>query len=381
MTINYNLTSAERKPLVTAASEILETKAAYLGVKGGFGYQIGEYHIDKNGVLTGADNRKLVNALQNLGLTPETTDYDAAEEAAETDETAPQEAETETVDVQPTMEAETETDAPQRQGILDIIVDELNANAEDGTHWERLHTTPQMECGDGRWRNLDGKFAKTTENEAVDSTTIEMPLGDFTPAKIENLRRMVEAKTNLLKTAMGAEELPIQVIEDRICFPWFNRILDGAEFEAYATFISQLCATALKKTRVTASARDIEGSEKYAMRCFMLSIGMIGPQYQNSRRTILAKFEGDSSWKYGKPEKTAAADEGGGEVPEEITAADDNNGDVPEEITAADDNSGETPEVTALAIRPKRATPFERTRNAVYATGNKWAIENFNATH
>lgn len=26
-------------------------------------------------------------------------------------------------------------------------------------------------------------------------------------------------------------------------------------------------------------------------------------------------------------------------------------------------------------------SPYERTRNAVYATGNKWAIENFNATH
>lgn len=26
-------------------------------------------------------------------------------------------------------------------------------------------------------------------------------------------------------------------------------------------------------------------------------------------------------------------------------------------------------------------TPHERTRRAVYATGNKWAIENFNATH
>lgn len=26
-------------------------------------------------------------------------------------------------------------------------------------------------------------------------------------------------------------------------------------------------------------------------------------------------------------------------------------------------------------------TPFERTRASVYATGNKWAIENFNATH
>ena len=27
------------------------------------------------------------------------------------------------------------------------------------------------------------------------------------------------------------------------------------------------------------------------------------------------------------------------------------------------------------------ASPYERTRNAVYATGNRWAIENFNATH
>lgn len=26
-------------------------------------------------------------------------------------------------------------------------------------------------------------------------------------------------------------------------------------------------------------------------------------------------------------------------------------------------------------------TPYERTRRAVYATGNRWAIENFEATH
>ena len=26
-------------------------------------------------------------------------------------------------------------------------------------------------------------------------------------------------------------------------------------------------------------------------------------------------------------------------------------------------------------------TPYEATRNSVYATGNKWAIENFNNTH
>lgn len=30
---------------------------------------------------------------------------------------------------------------------------------------------------------------------------------------------------------------------------------------------------------------------------------------------------------------------------------------------------------------PRREGPAELTRRAVYATGNKWAIENFKATH
>ena len=36
----------------------------------------------------------------------------------------------------------------------------------------------------------------------------------------------------------------------------------------------------------------------------------------------------------------------------------------------------------ALAAMPRRREgPAERTRRAVLATGNKWAIENFNVTH
>lgn len=36
-------------------------------------------------------------------------------------------------------------------------------------------------------------------------------------------------------------------------------------------------------------------------------------------------------------------------------------------------------EVKRSGTRP--LTPYERCRNVVYATGNRWAIENFNATH
>ena len=37
------------------------------------------------------------------------------------------------------------------------------------------------------------------------------------------------------------------------------------------------------------------------------------------------------------------------------------------------------PKQEKVYIRP--LSPYERTRNAVYATGNRWAIENFKATH
>lgn len=35
----------------------------------------------------------------------------------------------------------------------------------------------------------------------------------------------------------------------------------------------------------------------------------------------------------------------------------------------------------ALTAIPRQIGPAERTRRAVYATGNKWATENFDATH
>lgn len=37
--------------------------------------------------------------------------------------------------------------------------------------------------------------------------------------------------------------------------------------------------------------------------------------------------------------------------------------------------------VKSLEPTERKQTLYERTKAAVYATGNKWAIENFNATH
>ena len=63
MQINYNVTGTKRKSLVSAISQELNAPTKYLGAPT-FAYEVGGYHIDKNGILRGTDNPGLVADLQ-----------------------------------------------------------------------------------------------------------------------------------------------------------------------------------------------------------------------------------------------------------------------------------------------------------------------------
>jgi hypothetical protein len=65
MKLNYNVTGIERKALVGAISLELNAPTTYLGAPT-FTYEVGGYHIDKNGMLEGEDNHGLVADLQGL---------------------------------------------------------------------------------------------------------------------------------------------------------------------------------------------------------------------------------------------------------------------------------------------------------------------------
>ena len=58
-----------RKALVKALAEILETKPTYLGMPSA-AYQIGDYHLAKDGELTGPELFGLLTALAERGFTP-----------------------------------------------------------------------------------------------------------------------------------------------------------------------------------------------------------------------------------------------------------------------------------------------------------------------
>jgi len=227
---------------------------------------------------------------------------------------------------------------PKRRGIMDCLVDALNEDAGDGEKWERLHRQPTIIDNSGREHNLDGTFAAQTEFPTApefDQVVIEMPLTGFTPAALDNLCKMVTAKEELIKLAIGADALPIQVLEDRIAFPWL-RTADPELVDALATFIAALCKTAREKKRVTATQQPTGVNDRYRFRCFMLHIGMIGPEYAAARTKLLKPLSGNSGWLNGPPNQEAGIRNQEAGIAEEPAAETETAGDTPGDDETAD---------------------------------------------
>ena len=209
MEINYNVTGPDRKRLVQAIAEILESDAKYLGVPS-CAYQVDAFTISKDGILSFDDSSKgeqLIERLCEMGF-----------------------------------EAEIE--------------------------------------------------------EVTDGLCIELPLKDTTEAAIDNLRRMVDSKATLIKKALGADNLEIEVTDERIRFPWFDRIPEPEVVNAAAHFIGKMLAAAKSQKRVTAKEKETD-NEKYAFRCFLLRLGFIGEEFKETRRTLLQNLTGSAAFRTG----------------------------------------------------------------------------------
>jgi hypothetical protein len=145
-----------------------------------------------------------------------------------------------------------------------------------------------------------------TADEEPDSLVVSLPLDGFTASSLDNLRKLVDSKQGLIKKALGAENLPIEVTEERVSFPWFSGTFDPDTTQAYIQFIVSLCAMAKEAKRVTATEKPID-NEKYAFRCFLLRLGFIGNEYKAHRKILLKNLTGSSAFKAGA-RKEAATD-------------------------------------------------------------------------
>ena len=200
---------------------------------------MGGYHIDKTGMVTGEDNLDLEDALRRLGFDTEEREYDEPD-------------------------------------TYESGLGELSA-----------------------WEYPEGPgMVPAQEDRTPVELAIDVPLDGFTPESLSNLTKMVAAKEALLKAALGAEDLPIQVTEDTIRFPWFT-LDDPSDAACCTQFVEALCRTAKQKKRVTARDRGLTDNPRYAMRYWLLSLGLTCGEYAGVRKLLLSKLPGNSAFKSG----------------------------------------------------------------------------------
>lgn len=213
MTINYNVTGADRKRLVSAISEITNSPVSYKGAPT-FAYEVGGYHIDKNGTVS----------------------FDGL------------------------------TDSGEIERLIEALCE---------------------------------KGFKAEAQEVTDGLCIELPLKDLSETAVENLRKLTDSKAALIKKALGADRLDIELTDDTIRFPWFDRIPEPEVISAAAHLIGKLLVAAKAQKRVTAKEKETD-NEKYAFRCFLLRLGFIGTEYKEERKILLKNLSGSSAFKTGQ---------------------------------------------------------------------------------
>ena len=258
-----------RKPFVKAISEILEARPKYLGMPSA-AYEIDVFTVTKEGNIE-LDERTDSELVENLIDRLAERGYEA-EPVEGWDEDNEQPTDEQPAPVQPAKEAE----------------------AAEETETANTQPTDEQPIDDA------------DEDIAM---TISMPRGSMTDVGLENLKRLVWAKGELLRQAFNTISTDIEVTDEAISFPWFGK-LEPEELKYAAQFISGLCKFANDSKRITSKPHS-EGNPKFAMRVWAIRMGFSGAEHKELRKFLLRNLPGDAAFRFGRSAaQENAADEG-----------------------------------------------------------------------
>ena len=139
-----------------------------------------------------------------------------------------------------------------------------------------------------------------TAKDEPEALIISMPKETLDEPTLNRVKRIIENKGTLFKAAFKSDSLEITTDDEKVSFPWFT-IESNEDAFAYSTFISMLCEFARNQKRIN-DKPDTSDNPKYAFRCFLLRIGMIGAKYKPVRKVLLRNLSGSSAFRHGKPE-------------------------------------------------------------------------------
>ncbi|MBF1689046.1 MAG: virulence protein [Selenomonas sp.] len=275
MKVNYNIQKEERKAMVGIVSKVLETKPVYCGAPS-FSYKIGAFEITKEGSLCFDDATdeatvaRVRTALHEAGFMSEDGENKAS--CADTGEDKP--IQTEVAEDELASVETAEIEPSQTEAVEDNVPVQMETPAEVIAMEEAVVATDE------------------------DSLSISLPRTLFTETALQNRDALLLSKGRLIRHAFDIREATYTLTDDRITFAWLHGTITDKTAKAYAEFISKLCLMARTQKRVTAKEKIVD-NEKYAFRCFLLRLGMIGSAYKESRKILLQNLTGSSAFKSG----------------------------------------------------------------------------------
>ena len=275
MKVNYNIQKEERKAMVGIVSKVLDIKPVYCGAPS-FSYKIGAFEITKDGILCFDDATdeatvaRVRTALHEAGFMSEDGENKAS--CADTGEDKP--IQTEAAEDELAAVETAEIEPSQTEAVEDNVPVQVETPAEVIAMEEAVAATDE------------------------DSLSISLPRTLFTETALQNLDALLLSKGRLIRHAFDIREATYTLTDDRITFAWLHGTVTDETAKAYAEFISKLCQMARTQKRVTAKEKIVD-NEKYAFRCFLLRLGMIGSAYKESRKILLQNLIGSSAFKSG----------------------------------------------------------------------------------
>ena len=129
----------------------------------------------------------------------------------------------------------------------------------------------------------------------TDRVIVHIPLDS---AFVGKLDRLLAAKKELIEKACGAS-LSVSYGEDMVSFA-LSASLEPEMMNAVVILFSSLCTHVRGQKRITVKPRAV-ANERYAMRTFLLRIGLIGPEYKKTRSLLLQNLSGDAAFAHGRP--------------------------------------------------------------------------------
>ena len=281
MRIHYNVTGEQRKALVKVIADTTGAKAAHKGMPTA-AYEIDYFTVTKDGTLEfsdRSDSEEVEAVLEALG----TAGFEGVGETAK----APEEAQ------ETPKEADTE---PQEDGNT-----EEDLEGEEARDTVELTVTLPMARHTGMsLRNLINLIYTRAAllNRAlgtafrVDEGLVKALQDDACVLTLDRFFETVEAYEN--RNGKAAHGLVIE--PDKLAFSTLPETDDPAVLRTFTTLCAMMNKQSIAQQRIQAKATGTE-NEKYAMRIWLLRLGMNGPEYKEERRILMRNLSGHCAFR------------------------------------------------------------------------------------